>query len=313
MKHNKFEINPNQTVLVLGGRGFIGRHIVEALEAVGANVLIGTRGSKTPLQVGDRKIRLHKTLTVDQWLPYLKDVDVVINAVGIMRQRWAETFENVHHRSVASLVKACQQMNIRFVHVSALGIDKPVKSRFCSSKLRGEKAIKQSNADWFIVKPSLVDGVGGYGARWFRRIAQWPVHITPANAKGLLTPIDVKDLAVAVAKIALKTKPVKNSNDRIYELGSNCMRLFEYLEVLNQGNNKYQIRIPCIIARPISHLFDLLHLTPFSFGHYELLQYDNCPTVDRLPEILGKLATPPTCPSGVQHISSRSHADLAKY
>ena len=292
MTNTKLELDPKQAVLVLGGKGFIGRHIVKQLETFGSTVVIGTRGTGALSEAGSIKLRLHKTITRQQWLPHLKNIDVVVNAVGIMRQRSGETFEKVHHLAIGGLAKACAQNNIRLVHISALGIENPVKSRFSSSKLRGERAIQRSDSDWFIVRPSLVDGEGGYGAGWFRRIAQWPVHIAPANAKGMLTPIDVKDLAEAVAKIALKTRAAKDSNDRIYELGSNSMGLFEYLATLNGGKRRYHIRIPGIIARPISHLFDLLHLTPFSFGHYELLQYDNCPVIDRLPEILGRMATP---------------------
>lgn len=296
MRANAIELNPKQTVLVLGGRGFIGHHVVEQLETLGVNVLIGTRGKQGYQEAGTTKIQLHKNIETKQWLPHLEGVDVVVNTVGIMRQRLGETFEKVHHLAVASLAKACEQKNVRLVHVSALGIEHPVKSRFSSSKLKGENAIKHTQADWYIVKPSLVDGEGGYGARWFRRIAHWPVHIAPAKARGLLTPIDVNDLGEAVARIALRVKPAENGNNRIYELGSKPMCVFDYLETLNGGNAKFQIRIPSIIARPISHLFDLLHLTPFSFGHYELLQYDNLPVVDRLPEILGRCATP-TIPS----------------
>ena len=292
MKANKIGLNPDQTVLVLGGRGFIGRRIVEQLETHGVNVLIGTRGKHAFHEPGMVKLQLHKTLKPEQWLAHLNDVDVVVNAVGIMRQRFNETFEKVHHLAVASLVTACKQRHIRLVHISALGIDNPVISRFSSSKLRGENALKQSKADWFIVKPSLVDGPHGYGAGWFRRIAQWPIHIAPANATGLLTPIDVKDLAQAVAKIALKTQAPSSDEDRIYELGSKPMPLFAYLEMLNAGKAKYTLRIPAFIARPIAHICDLFHLTPFSFCHYELLQHDNCPSFNRLPEILGRPATP---------------------
>ena len=310
MNTKTIELRPNQTVLVLGGRGFIGRHVVSQLESLGAMILIGTRGKQGFHEPSIVKIQLHATTKIEQWLPHLEGVDVVVNAVGIMRQRFNETFDKVHHLAVASLAKACEQKNIRLVHISALGIEHPVKSRFSSSKLRGENAIKHTKADWYIVKPSLVDGEGGYGAQWFRRIAQWPVHIAPATAKGMLTPIDVKDLAEAVAKISLKTQAAKDSKDRIYELGSNSMRLFDYLATLNGGQRRYQIRIPSSIARPISHLFDLLHITPFSFGHYELLQYNNCPVVDRLPEILGRPATLIACQGKIQFVSIERSSNI---
>jgi len=48
------------------------------------------------------------------------------------------------------------------------------------------------------------------------------------------------------------------------------------------------IKVPTWIARLSSHLLDLLHLTPYSFGHYELLQFDNCPKTQQATLLLGR-------------------------
>jgi len=42
IRTEKIELNPRQTVLVIGGYGFIGRHIVEKLETLGADILSGS-------------------------------------------------------------------------------------------------------------------------------------------------------------------------------------------------------------------------------------------------------------------------------
>lgn len=131
----------SSTVLVLGGYGFIGRHIVTQLEHLGAQVLIGTRRQKSALSPDNqRTIGLHKLSQNPDWRQQLEHVDVVINAVGILRQRWGETYEQIHHQVIAELAEACKQRSIRLIHISALGLNNHVKSRFLSSKLLGEQA-----------------------------------------------------------------------------------------------------------------------------------------------------------------------------
>ena len=289
------------TVLVLGGYGSIGRHIVMQLERLGAQVLIGTRRQTCALSPDNqRTIELHRLRQHPGWQRQLEHVDVVINAVGILRQRWGETYEKIHHHAVAELAEACKQRNIRVIHISALGLNNQVKSRFLSSKLRGEQALVKSGADWHLVRPSLVDGEGGYGAKWFRRLAKWPVHFIPSNANGVMAPIAAVDLAKAVALIALQKTEQQNkllisATDRIYELGgARTMSLRHYLLGLapaaNTGGQRPVacIKIPGLLARIVSHICDVLHVTPFSFGHYELLKRDNLPNKNRLQELLIK-------------------------
>jgi len=287
MKIEKTKRKNQPTVLVLGGYGFIGRHVTEQLENLGAITLVGTRGDRKPREPGCRVIALQKMNQVEDWYSVLTGVNIVVNAVGILRQRKGESYDHVHHLAVASLVKACEHNNVRLVHVSALGLGNPVKSRFLLSKRLGEKVITCSSADWRIVRPSLVDGEGGYGAKWLRRMASWPVHAAPANATGLLAPINARDLGEAIAKIALTMDQLRDANDRIFEVGGNrVLTMFDYLEVLKSGPPKIKIRVPALVARLASHLFDLLHVTPLSFGHYELLKFDNLPGANRIHELL---------------------------
>jgi len=287
--------NHQPIVLVLGGYGFIGRHIVNELESLNIPVLIGTRRQTSMLSPqNERHIMLHKLTRINSWEKQLDGVDVVINAIGILRQRWDETYDQVHHLAVAKLANACAQRDIRLIHVSALGLNNDVKSRFLSSKLLGEHALAKSQADWHLVRPSLVDGEDGFGARWFRRVAKWPLHFIPSNARGKIAPVLASDLGKAIASIALRCETdLGKSPDRIYELGGQTMTLQSYLNVLRfkEKNDKaICIRVPAILCRALSHICDALHLTPLSFGHYELLKNDNIPQRNRLTELLNSWA-----------------------
>jgi len=281
------------TVLVLGGYGFIGRHIVEALKHLEVNVLIGTR--KLPIRACERQTSLHRLAKCPKiGSKLLTGVDVVINAVGILRQRWGENYQDVHHLALAELANVCATENTRLIHVSALGLNNPVGSRFLKSKLDGEHALVNSKADWFLVRPSLVDGDGGFGARWFKRVAKWPIHFVPSNARGLIMPINANELGQAIAKIALLPKTTRAEASRIYQLGGEqVLNLPAYLNDLRQRSAKseytkpaYIANVPALVARLLSHLCDALYLTPFSFGHYELLKFDNVAHPNRLQELL---------------------------
>jgi len=305
MMKTQYDIYPKQTVLVLGGRGFIGRHVVKHLALLGAKVVVGSRqvGVKQQGGVEVRQVVLHKLKTHEQWAKVLVGIDVVINTVGILRQRRGETYESVHHHAIETLAEACAERNLRLVHVSALGLDNPVKSKFSTSKRRGESVLRNSHANWAIVRPSLVDGEGGYGAKWFQCVAKWPIHFVPANAAGLFAPIDADDLGEAIARIGLVGQQEGEPHKRVYELGGNQqIGVIDYLKLLRPSRMKAPalvLKIPVIFARLFSHFFDLIHVTPYSFGHYEMLQNDNTPVNNRLSEVLGRPATVIVCRSEV--------------
>jgi uncharacterized protein YbjT (DUF2867 family) len=271
--------------LVLGGHGFLGRSVVAALAASGHGVEIGSRAlRRTGFGFRVRRIPLHEHLTPESWQRALDGVDVVVNCVGILRERGRETYERVHHRAPAALASACARRGLRLVHVSALGLSAQAKSRFITSKRRGEAAIHASGADYTIVRPSLLDGEGGFGARWLRALAQLPVHCVPADAAGRIAVLHVDDAGAAIARLC----ELPGAAYREAELGGNDWRtLAQHLAAL-RGESARVARIPAAIARIASHVCDMAHWSPFSFGHLELLRHDNVPRGDMLASLLGR-------------------------
>jgi len=290
-------------VLVLGGSGFIGRHAVTALLAQGCQVIIGSRypdriDNRLPAAACHcprRMVRFEDLRAPAAWTGLLTDVDIVLNCVGILRQRGRESYAAVHHLAPAALARACRAHRLRLIHVSALGLDGDCRSGFLRSKLAGEQALRASGADWTIVRPSLLDGEGGYGAKWLRRVARWPIHLLPADARGRIAALDVRDLAEALATLAL----CRESNapcQREFDLGGNQLRtLAGHLRALRRVHTAraaMRMALPGLLARLGSHVCDLLHWTPFSFGHWELLRRDNCPRNNALPDLLGRAPRP---------------------
>lgn len=315
-------------LLVLGGAGFIGRHVVLALLRRGCRVVIASRHPERPrrdvhrsepcrsdTRLADdlaaappdailrRRAHLERMTDADAWRTTLEGCDGVINCVGILRQRGRETYDRVHHRAPAALAAACAARGLRLVHISALGLEHPARSRFLRSKRDGERALRASGADWHIVRPSLLDGDGGFGARWLRRVARWPLHPVPRGAIGRIAPLDVGDLGEAIAALALM--PATAHPIREHDLGGTDARpLAGHLAALRAATGAAPARVlplPDGFTRAVAHLCDLLHVTPLSFGHWELLRHDNLPRDNYLPALLGRAPTPVGAIFGTTH------------
>jgi len=280
-------------VLVLGGRGFIGRHAVSALLKRGVDVVVGTRNLDDRFEYSQLAVRFEALLEAADWVSVIDGFDVILNCVGILRPVGSATYETVHHLAPKALAEACHIQQKRFIHVSALGLMAGAKSGFLVSKKRGEQAIKASSSSWIIARPSLLDGEGGYGAAWLRGVARLPLFFVPADANGQIAGLMVTDLGEALAQLCLRLDvELKLEQSREFELGGNEAVAFEgYIRGLRKRYTQRRalcIKIPGVLARVGAHVCDLFHATPFSFGHWELLRNDNTPHPNRLSELLGR-------------------------
>ena len=223
-----------------------------------------------------REVRLETLTDVDGWPDLIEDADAVLNCVGILRERGRSTYDRIHHLAPEALAATCAALGKRLVHVSALGLHERARSRFLSSKLAGEHRVRMSGADWILVRPSLIDGDGGFGASWIRGISRLPVYAAPMDAAGRIAALDANDLGEALARLCLgNATELALGRSRIFELGG--ARAYTFREYIAGMRKNYtdtaQLRVPVpgLFARLFAHLCDLLHMTPFSFGHYELL------------------------------------------
>ena len=276
-------------VLVLGGKGFIGRHAVRFLHQQNVEVTIGTRQPAANPEFCETGFVLHKMLEESDWIPRISEFDIVLNSVGILRQRPGESYEAVHHHAPAAIAAACNKTNARYVHVSAVGLRADARSRFNTSKLRGEKAITDVGGDYIIARISLLDGEGGFGAAWLRGIARLPVFIVPNSATGRIAALTADDAGEALARLCLNPD---TNRTRTFDLGGEDSYLFEdYIRGLRRRHTSHRaiaLRLPGLITRLAAHFFDLIHFSPFSFGHWEMLCYDNLPRSADLRKVLGR-------------------------
>ena len=128
---------------MLGGTGFIGRQIVAALKQKNVNVIVDTR-KNTVNNIEFIQVNLQKMTQANDWQASdgqvrLNNIDVVVNAVGILRERGLgknlETYANIHALAVKSLADACAKTGAKLLYISAIGLSAQAKSYFICSKL----------------------------------------------------------------------------------------------------------------------------------------------------------------------------------
>lgn len=193
-----------QRVLILGGSGFVGRHLAAGLVAAGHRAVIITRRRERA-----RHLLLLPTVDVVEADPYDRaalaryaaGATAAINLVGVLHQRGRESFERVHVELPETLIAACKASGVaRIVHLSALGADADAPSRYLRSKAAGEAAIEASGLAWTIFRPSVIFGPQDRFLNLFAKLARALPVIALAGAKARFQPVYVGDVASCIAQ-----------------------------------------------------------------------------------------------------------------
>ena len=193
-------------VLITGASGFIGSHITDALIQREYDVTVCVRNRESAQQRWpDAHIvtaDFSKAQSISAWLSRLEHVDVVINAVGIIRESGSQRFKALHTDSPCVLFKACEQAGVNSViQISALGADATAFSQYHLSKRAADECLMGLRLNWTILLPSIVYGHGAKSMAFFRAMAALPV--TPIIARGdqQLQPVHIDDVVRAVLQL----------------------------------------------------------------------------------------------------------------
>src|SRR4051794_39608264 len=203
-------------VLVLGGSGFIGRHVVAGLVRRGIKVTVPSRRR-------DRAKHLIVLPTVDVvetdiMAPgvlerLVRGQDAVINLVGVLH---GPDFETPHVKLPLAIIDACRAGGVkRLVHMSALGASPDGPSAYQRSKGKGEQAVMQAKElEVTVFRPSVVYGPEDQFLNMFACLARvMPVLMVPCP-DARFQPVYVGDVANAVVTALGEA----DSHGRSYEL-----------------------------------------------------------------------------------------------
>jgi uncharacterized protein YbjT (DUF2867 family) len=219
-------------VFLTGATGFIGRNLAAALHAGGHQVLLATRAGSSAAAMSVA-VDYTRDFDPELWRARLTGVDVVINAVGILREHGAQSFDALHFRAPRALFAACSELGVRrVIQISALGADEAAASAYHVSKFRADQFLSTLPVSSAIVQPSLVYGPDGVSARFFNTLASLPLIPLPGRGDQQVQPIHIDDLVAAI--VALIEREDWRVG-RIPLVGPAPLTLREYLSALRKA------------------------------------------------------------------------------
>jgi uncharacterized protein YbjT (DUF2867 family) len=251
-------------ILLTGASGFIGERLQITLLARGHHLVCPTREPRD--RVVDRLSYIHADFTQDTeksiWLPRLRGVDVVINAVGIFRERGSQTFALLHTDTPCALFKACAELgSVQLViQISALGADEDADTAYHLSKKAADDCLAGLPLYGFIVQPSLVYGKAGVSARALKTVASMPFSIKLGSSEQLVQPIHVDDVVDIIASLIHQPLPLEQDSVaalRIALVGPLALPFIDYLATLRAGMGLgplHTLRVPEWAARLVAQL-----------------------------------------------------------
>jgi uncharacterized protein YbjT (DUF2867 family) len=184
-------------ILIVGGTGFIGRHIAGRLAAAGHSVMAAGRGDVDLAR--DDAARLQAKVA---------GFDVVVNCAGLVRDVGGNTMDAVHAEGAMRLFSACIGAGVvRFIHLSALGAAPQGETDYQRSKGTSEAFFMDADPDgerldWRVLRPSVVVGRGGASTTWLLAAAALPVLPRIGREDWKFQPVHVDDLAELVMRLA---------------------------------------------------------------------------------------------------------------
>jgi uncharacterized protein YbjT (DUF2867 family) len=290
-------------VTIIGGSGFVGRHIAQRMARRGWRVRVAVRrpnealfvkpygevGQVEPLQCNIRDEASTRGV--------IRGADAVINCVGLLSEWGRNTFDACHAEGAGRAARIAAEEGVKtFVQLSAIGADAASASAYARSKAEGEAAVTAAFPGAVILRPSVVFGQDDGFYNRFAAMAQFIPLVLPLVGAGTrFQPVWVEDVAEAAARAACGEVAVG-----VYELGGpEVCTLREAIELMLKVTRRRRlvINIPFWIARIQGWFLQMLPKPLLTVDQVKLLRYDN--VVSEEAKTLADLGIQPTAAEGV--------------
>jgi uncharacterized protein YbjT (DUF2867 family) len=272
-------------VLVTGGSGFVGRHLVPRLLSEGFDVVgLSRHGSGAPRGAAFARgdvADLHSIQTA------LDGVDAVVHLVAIITERGEQTFDRINVGGTRNVLDAMRARGVeRLVHLSALGTSADERFPYLRSKWLAEEAVRSSDRTFTILKPSVLHGEG---AGFFRPIVwtlRWaPVYPMVAGGKTRFSPMWIDDLSRCVVA-SLRGEQAGAT----LEFGGPEVLTFSdivHLVMATLGKKRRIVRTPLWSARPFAAIQGLRRDPLVTNQQLDMVVLDNAAAPDSVERAFG--------------------------
>jgi uncharacterized protein YbjT (DUF2867 family) len=283
------------SVLVTGGTGFVGTHVVHALRSrdVAVRALVRDTGRGARLAAWGAELAAGDVTEPATLAAACADVDAVVHLVAIIKGKPAD-FERVMAQGTRDLVSAARHAGVRrFVLASALGLNEETKDAvpYYRAKWAMEQAVRE--VEHVILRPSFVFGKDGGVLPTFVRLARF-APVTPIVGPGSqrLQPIWVEDMAEYYAR----SVDLAGAANRTFEVGGpDAPTWNEFWERLKRvlGTRRPSLHVPFAVLRMQAALTERLPGAPVTRDQLTMLALgDNVVTDPAAVETFGQPLVP---------------------
>jgi uncharacterized protein YbjT (DUF2867 family) len=274
-------------ILVCGATGFVGRHLTDALRNAGHTVM---RAVRRPSEPDDIAVDFRNDTTKESWLPRLNGFNVVVNAVGVLRDSDKTPMQELHTETPVALFAACAEAGVeRIVHLSALGVDSEVDVPYFTTRLAAERALRKlpPQVRWLCLRPSVIYGEDGTSAQMFRQLAKLPVHVLPMGGLQSLQPVHIDDICTAVTNWLAEPDASSLTVEAVGAEATTMRGMLDsYREQLHY-RPAWHVAMPAIFVRMTARAGDLVPSSPLCSDTYTMLAAGNTASASRFTALLG--------------------------
>ncbi|MGD8814005.1 MAG: complex I NDUFA9 subunit family protein, partial [Anaerolineales bacterium] len=277
-------------ILVTGGSGYVGSHIVRQLHALRKPVRAMVHNRHRAETEGRLKGLSIEIVPGDVTLPAtlklaMRDCSCIIHTVAIAIEKGNRTYEKINYQGTVNLVEAAWSTGVkRFINISQLGADPSLPYRFLASKGKAQAYVAQSQLDWTTFRPSVIWGPEDEFANTFARLVPLSPIIFPivGGEDAKFQPVWVEDVANCVVKAIDDSSTLR----QVYELGGPEILTLEEIErrtLEALGAKRTLIRFPLPLLKIVVALMEiLLPSPPVTRSLLELLAVRNVTTYNSI-------------------------------
>ena len=272
--------------LIFGGSGQIGSFLIRKLTKNNIKVTVVTRNThqkglkiKTQGNAGYIDVKESNIFDEKKIEKLFSEADYCINLIGILyEKKRGNTFKNIHTIFPTILAKLCKKYNLKqFIHISALGINEAIDSKYAISKLEGENNILDNFSKTTILRPSVVfSNSDNFSTQFMTLLNRLPIFPLYYSGNTKFMPIhcsDLTDIIYHVLSNKIETKIIEC-------VGPEVLSFKEILQILLSliDKKRFLIPFPLPIAKLSAKFFQLLPKPLLTVDQLKLLKYDNIPS-----------------------------------
>ena len=293
-------IGTRMRVAIIGGTGFIGGYLVDALLADGHMPSLLVRyGSDDKVRHRNACRVIHGELTDEAAIgSTLEDCSAVIFNVGILREEGDATFENLQLRAVERVFEAAKSNGVqRFLLMSANGVYAD-GTDYQRTKFLAEETVKNSGMDYTIFRPSLVfgdpRGLMEIGTQLLNDVIRLPIPAAgfttgfrPRKDAVMMSPVHVRDVADAFTAALADSETI----GKTFTLGG--PESLSWAEIVKRvgravGKNKWVLPAPIFLVKIPVMLLDWIPNFPVTRDQLTMLADGNTADPGELEALIGR-------------------------